>query len=328
MTSASRSDEGHAPTPPPPHPALLVIIPIGLGLAGWMAAGLYASSLIVVLFGNLAGVVIVVGVLAASITGFFFALRAVDRRRHLLAAVLLALVPVAGIAIAVRSSGEIPLDRVLGLPAEAVIGVATGALSMLALPRWWRLAGAICAVAIAVPLVVPIVTDVQQQAAEAQEREAALREQLFQSLVDPISTDLGGTTAELTSSSNDAAGVTVDRNGHELSITTTPTGNPGTADPDGFACWRVVGGGGQGFEGDETMADFAGRCEIIDGGWATTDRLVAGTRLDDDRWVEVRAGSGATAEDVAAVFGSLVELPESELRAWHEAEADKHRGDD
>ena len=58
------------------------------------------------------------------------------------------------------------------------------------------------------------------------------------------------------------------------------------------------------------MAEFADRCVVVDGGWATIDGSIVGTNVGT-RWVQVEAGAGATSDDVMAVFRSLEEFPRS-----------------
>ncbi len=107
-------------------------------------------------------------------------------------------------------------------------------------------------------------------------------------------------------------------------ILTTPTGGSGPYDPDAFACWRLVGT--ESFEGDETMAEFADRCVVVDGGWATIDGSVVGTNVGT-RWVQVEAGAGATSDDVMTVFHSLDEFPEERVRAWFDENLMRDDGD-
>ncbi len=101
--------------------------------------------------------------------------------------------------LAIVESGQIPFDTVFGVPAPLAIGSAVGALSMLALPRWWRLAGAVSAVLIATPLLIPVFADAAERAAADERAQRESVEQAFDGLVDPLGTDLAGTTTTLTS---------------------------------------------------------------------------------------------------------------------------------
>ncbi|RZS68365.1 hypothetical protein EV187_0794 [Agromyces ramosus] len=274
---------------------------------------LLSSAVVGVLFRAPWGFVLLAVTLVGSALAMTVLFRAVTGRARWIASIMLALLPPAGVWRAIIGSGRIPFDTVYGMPAALAIGGAVGSLSMLALPGRWRFAGAVSAVLIATPLLIPVFAHAAERAAAEERAQRASVEQAFDGLVDPLGTDLAGTTITLTSASTDAAQVAVDRDGRELVILTTPTGGSGPYDPDAFACWRLVGT--ESSEGDETMAEFADRCVVVDGGWATIDGSVVGTNVGT-RWVQVEAGAGATPDDVMAVFHSLEEFPEERVRAW------------
>ena len=315
MSALPRTDAPtDAPTAQPGSPWRLAIVPVGVAVIAGIAALLLTSAAVGVVFLAPWGFVLLGITLVGSATRDRRALPHGDRSDALdrvdRAGARSRLV---GVWLAIIESGQIPLGTVFGVPAPVVIGGAVGALSMLALPRWWRLAGAVSAVLIATPLLIPVFADAAERAAAEERAQRESVEQAFDGLVDPLGTDLDGTTTTLTSVSTDAAYVVVDRGGRELVILTTPTGGSGPYDPDAFACWRLVGT--ESFEGDETMAEFADRCVVVDGGWATTDGSIAGTNVGT-RWVQVEAGAGATSDEVTAVFRSLEEFPEEQVRAW------------
>ena len=289
-----------------------------------IAALLLTSAAVGVVFRTPWGFVLLGITLVGSALAIAALFRTVTGRTRWIASIVLALLPPAGVWLAIVESGQIPFDTVFGVPAPLAIGGAVGALSMLALPRWWRLAGAVGAVLIATPLLIPVFADAAERAAADERAQRASVEQAFDGLVDPLGTDLAGTTTTLTSVSTDAAHVAVDRGARELVILTTPTGGSGPYDPDAFACWRLVGT--ESFEGDETMAEFADRCVVVDGGWATIDGSVVGTNVGT-RWVQVEAGAGATSDDVITVFHSLDEFPEERVRAWFDENLMRDDGD-
>lgn len=288
-----------------------------VGVISAVAAEVLRYGAGLILFGQPFGFAIVAATIVADAVVIAALFRSITGRARPIAAIMLALLPAFGVGIGIITSGQFLVSLVFGGPASVVIGASVGGLSMLALPGWWRLAGAMSAVVIAIPLTVPLVADAVERAAEAEREHRESLEQEYENLVDPLSTSLPGATTELVSVSNDVAFVAVTRDGRELVIQTTPTGGPGTYDPDAFECWRLVGT--QSFEGTETLGDFAGRCTVIDGGWATTDGSMVGTNVGT-RWVQVEAGAGATSDEVLAVFRSLEELPDQELRAWFEAQ--------
>lgn len=300
-------------------------MPVAVGLISGVAVQPLLYGVVLIMFRQPFGFVIVGAAIVASAVAIAVVFRSLTDRAHPIASILLALVSVVGVWVAIAVTGQIAFGSMSGLLVSVAIGASVGALSMLALSGGWRIAGAISAVLIAIPLVVPLVADAQERAAEAERAQRESIEQDFQNLVDPLSTNLNEATTVLTSASTDVAFVAVTRNGRELVIQTTPTGGSGTFDPDAFGCWRLVGT--ESFEGTETLSDFADECTVIDGGWATTDGSLVGTNFDT-RWVQVEAGSGATSDDVLAVFRSLEELPEQQLRAWFDAQLERRGGAD
>ena len=116
--------------------------------------------------------------------------------------------------LAIIESGQIPFDTVLGVPAPLVIGSAVGALSMLALPRLVEARGCGRARCSSRPrCCIPVLADAAERAAAEERAQRESVEQAFDGLVDPLGTDLAGTTTTLTSVSTDAAYVAVDLGG-------------------------------------------------------------------------------------------------------------------
>jgi hypothetical protein len=296
-------------------------VPILVAAIGTAAAFLELSLVPAVLFGQfvvLLGVLLLVG---ASAIGITFTYRAALGRPRIASSIVLALLVPAGVVLALGASGQIPLDEVFGLPAPLVIGVTVGLLSTLGLPGWSKLPGAIALVVTLTALAwQPAVDAAERAAAEEREQQASIDEE-FRNVMRPLSTDLEDATVRAETVSRDSTVLVVTRDGRDARISTQPAYLQPGYDVGAYACWRITGAPGF-FEGTEAVEEFAATCRpTADGGWATTDGLTI-ARFVDDRFVavsaETDAASDAARDDVAAVAGSLVEVPEAQLRAWYD----------
>jgi hypothetical protein len=296
-------------------------VPILVAAIGTAAAFLELSLVPAALFGQfvvLLGVLLLVG---ASATGIAFTYRAALGRPRIALSIVLALLVPAGIVLALVASGQIPLDNAFGLPAPLVIGVTVGLLSTLGLPRWWKLPGAIALVVTLTALAwQPVIDSAERAAAEEREQRAAIEEE-FRNVIRPLGTDLEGVTVRAETVSRDSTVLIATRDGRDIRIGTQPAYLQPGYDAGAYACWRITGAPGF-FEGTEAVEEFAATCRPTDdGGWATIDGLTI-ARFVDDRFVAVSAqtdaASDAAPDDVAAVSGSLVEVPEAQLRAWYD----------
>jgi hypothetical protein len=299
----------------------LLSVPILVTVIGTAAAFIELSLVPAVLFGQfvvLLGVLLVVG---ASAIGITFTYRSALGRPRITSSIVLALLVPAGVVLALGASGQIPLDEVFGLPAPLVIGVTVGLLSTLGLPGWWRLPGAIALVVTLTALAwQPVVDTAERAATEEREQQAAIDEE-FRNVMRPLGTDLEDVTVRAETVSRDSTVLIATRDGRDIRISTQPAYLQPGYDAGAYACWRITGAPGF-FEGTEAVEEFAATCRPTDdGGWATIDGLTI-ARFVDDRFVAVSAeadvASDAARDDVAAVAGSLVEVPEAQLRAWYD----------
>ena len=316
MTALRPVSEGTR-TPPGRVPAVLV--PLG----SWVLASLGAAAAPVMLVGSLFVPVVVLPLSLLLLVGLGFAnsaiLRAGTGRRRIGLAIVLALLGPAGSVAALMAQGEIPLDPLYGIPVHIVVGAVAAGISTFALPRWTKVIGVLTIVAVVVPYAWQAASDAARDAAADRARQAAAREEMYTNLLPGATTTLAGAEAELRALSAEGAEVAVDRDGRELTIIMSGWGDLYEQDPDGYPCWLLTGK--ESWIADQTYADFADRCRIVDGGWATSDGLAFGT-YRDGHWVTVEAGPGATAEDVAAVATTLADIPEAERRAVWEAALD------
>lgn len=299
----------------------LFSVPVLVAVIGTTAAFLELSLVPAVLFGRYVALLGVLLVVAASATGIAFTYRAALGHPRIALSIVLALLVPAGIVLALVASGQIPLDDAFGLPAPLVIGVTVGLLSTLGLPGWWKLPGAIALVVTLTALGWrPAVDAAERAAAEEREQQAAIEEE-FRNVIRPLGTDLEGATVRAETVSRDGTILIATRDGRDVRISTQPAYLQPGYDAGAYACWRITGAPGF-FEGTEAVEEFAATCRpTADGGWATADGLTI-ARFVDDRFVAVSAESDGTsdagADDVAAVAGSLVEVPTSQLREWYD----------
>jgi hypothetical protein len=295
----------------------LFSVPIFVAVIGTAAAFVELWLIPSLLFGHYWVLLVVVVLVAASATGIAFAYRAALGRPRVGLSIALALLVPAGVALAVVTTGQIPLDLVWGLPAPVVIGVVVGLVSMLGLPRWWKLPGATTLVVTLAALAWQPAADAAERAAAAEREQRAAIEAEFRNVMRPLSTDLEGTSVRAETVSRDSTVLVATRDDRGIRISTQPAYLQPGYDTGAYACWRITGAPGF-FEGTETVAQFAATCRLTgDGGWATIDGLTL-ARFVDDRFVVVSAETDATSDDVIAVADSLVEVPEAKLREWYD----------
>ncbi|MHA7134995.1 hypothetical protein [Oerskovia turbata] len=298
-----------------------VAVPLGCGLLAAVGAATGPSILVGVAFAP--AVMLPLGLLLLVGSGLANAaiLRAATGRRRIGLAVVLALLAPAGTGAAlVAQEGQLTIEPSLSNPAPLVIGAVAAGISTFALPRRAKLVGVLTIVLVATPYVWKSASEAAQEAAEARARETAALAAMYDSLLPGATTTLPGAETDLRSLTAESSEVAIDRDGRDLTITTSVWGAPSEGDdPDGFACW-LLSPQEDTFSG-QTYADFADRCDIVDGGWATRDGLAFGT-FRHGHWVTVDAGPGATAEDVAAVVRTLADVPEAERRAHWEVMTD------
>lgn len=299
-----------------------VLVPLGCGALAAIGAATGPGMLLGVLLAP--AIWIPLGLLLLVGSGFANAaiLRAVTGRRRIgLAVVLALLVPAGVVAALVAQEGQTPFEPYHGIPVPLVIGAVVAGISTFALPRWAKLVGVLTILLVAATYA----GHAAQEAAEARASEAAARTAMYDTLLPGATTTLPSAETDLRTLTAEVAEVTVDRDGRELTITMSAWGDPSEGDdPDGFACWLLSSGETSWIAG-QTYADFADRCLVVDGGWASSDGIAFGT-YRDGRWVSVDAGPSATAEDVAAVADTLADVPEAERRARWEVLSDLTTG--
>ncbi|MET4226736.1 hypothetical protein [Oerskovia enterophila] len=301
-----------------------VAVPLGCGALAACGAAVGPALVVGVLFAQAVmlplGLLLLVGIAFANAA----ILRAATGRRRIGLAVVLALLVPAAIGAELVAQGEIPLDPRYGVPVPVVVGAFVAGISTFALPRWGKLVGGLTIVLVGVLYGWQAASDAAQDAAAARAGNAAAREAMYDSLLPGATTTLSGAQTDLLKLTGEVAEVAVDRDGRELTIMMSAWGDPGEEDPDGFACWLLSSGEGSWIAG-QTYADFADRCTVVDGGWASSDGLSFGTYRNGN-WVIVDAGPTATVEDVAAVASTLTDVPETERRAHWEDMSDLSAG--
>ncbi|KRC38932.1 hypothetical protein [Oerskovia sp. Root22] len=308
----------------PPDRLAAFAVPLGCGALAAFGAAVGPGLVVGILFAPAVmlplGLVLLVGIAFANAA----ILRAATGRRRIGLAVVLTLLVPAAIGAELVAQGEIPLDPRYGVPVPVVIGALVAGISTFALPRWAKLVGGLTIVLAAVLYGWQAASDAAQEAAAARASNVVAREAMYDNLLPGATTTLTGARTDLRTLTGEVAEVGVDRDGRELTITMSAWGDPGEEDPDGFACWLLSSGEGSWIEG-QTYADFADRCRIVDGGWASSDGLTFGTYRDGN-WVTVDAGPAATVEDVTAVASTLTDVPEAQRRAHWEVMSDLPAG--
>lgn len=312
--SALRSVSSDARTPP--DRLAHFAAPLGCGILAAFGVVVGQGVLVGALFAPAVmlpfGLLLLVGIAFANAA---ILRSATGRRRIGLAVVLTLLLPVA-IGASLAAQGELPLAPHHGVPAPVVIGAFIAGISTFALPRWAKLVGGLTVVLVTALYAWHAVSEAAQKAAAVRASDAAVREEMYDDVLPGATTTLAGAGVDLRKLTAEIAEVGVDRDGRELTITMSAWGDPGEEDPDGFACWLLTGG--ESWEAAQTYADFADRCRIVDGGWASPDGLTFGT-YRKGYWVTVDAGRAATAEDVTAVADTLADVPEAERRTYWDA---------
>lgn len=284
-----------------------------------------------------AGPVVIVGVLVAPVmmvpvmvlllvaSGFVNAkiLRSVTgRRRSGLAVVLTLLVPVA-VGVELAAQGEFPFSPRLGLPVPLLIGAVGAGVSCFAFRGWGRVVGVVTVLVVVVPFAWHGASNALEDAAAARSDEAAAREVAYDALLPGATTTLPDVETDLLTLTASTVEVAVDRDGRALVVSMSVWGNPHDDDPDGLACWLLVGDSS--WVPGESAAELDDRCRTVDEGWASADGLIFGT-YRHGYWVTVEAGSSATAEDVVEVATTLADVPEAERRARWEREVGSSTG--
>lgn len=292
-----------------------VLAALGAAAAPWAVVGVWFAPVMMVpvtLLLLVAGGFVNATILR-SVTG---------RRRSGLAVVLTLLVPVA-VGVELVAQGEIPFSPRLGLPVPLLIGAVVAGVSCFAFRGWGRAVGVVTVLAVVVPSAWRGASDTVDDAAAARSDEATAREAAYDDLLPGATTTLPDVETDLRTLTATTAEVAVDRDGRGLVVSMSAWGSPHDDDPDGFACWLLVGD--ESWVPGQTAAELEDRCRILDEGWAGADGLIFGT-YRHGYWVTVHAGASATAEDVTAVATTLADVPEAERRARWERDIGSSTG--